>query len=99
MISEIKTLGLSGAAGYVITTECFLSGGLPSFDIVGLPDASVRESRDRVRAAAKNLAFEFPQRKVTVNLAPAGTKKEGPVFDLPILLSILAASGKMSCPP
>lgn len=96
MLSDIKTLGLSGASGYVITAECFLAGGLPSFEVVGLPDVSVREARDRVRATMKNLSFELPQRRVTVNLAPAGTKKEGANFDLPILLSVLAAAGKVA---
>ncbi len=92
MVSKVFTFGLDGADGYLVTTECFLSAGLPGFDVVGLPDASVRESRDRVRASIKNLGATFPKNKITVNLAPAGTKKEGPIYDLPILLGMLVAS-------
>ncbi len=95
MVSNIRTFGLHGASGYVVTVECFLSGGLPSFEVVGLPDAAVRESRDRVRATAKNLGTDFPKNRITINLAPAGTKKEGPIYDLPVLLSILVASGQI----
>ena len=95
LVSKILSFGLDGADGYIVTAECFLSGGLPSFDVVGLPDASVRESRDRVRASIKNLKAEFPKSKITINLAPAGTKKEGPIYDLPILLGMLVASGQI----
>ncbi len=96
MVSNIHTFGLHGASGVAVTVECFLSGGLPSFEVVGLPDASVREARDRVRATIKNLGADFPKNRITINLAPAGTRKEGPVYDLPILLSILIASGQLS---
>ena len=95
MVSNIRSFGLHGASGYVVTVECFLSGGLPSFEVVGLPDAAVRESRDRVRATAKNIDAAFPKNRITINLAPAGTKKEGPIYDLPVLLSILVASGQL----
>ena len=95
LVSKILSFGLDGADGYIVTAECFLSGGLPSFDVVGLPDASVRESRDRVRASIKNLKAEFPKSKITINLAPAGTRKEGPIYDLPILLGMLVASGQI----
>lgn len=95
LVSKILSFGLDGADGYIVTAECFLSGGLPSFDVVGLPDASVRESRDRVRASIKNLKAEFPKNKITINLAPAGTRKEGPIYDLPILLGMLVASGQI----
>ncbi len=95
MVSKILSFGLDGADGYIVTVECFLSGGLPSFDVVGLPDAAVKESRDRVRASIKNLDADFPKNKITINLAPAGTKKEGPVYDLPILLGILVASKQL----
>ena len=78
-----------------ISCECDLSGGLPAFDIVGLPDAAVRESRERIRSAIKNCGFDFPMRRITVNLAPADTKKEGALYDLPILLAVLAASGQI----
>jgi len=85
-------MGLSGLSGYEVSIECFLSGGLPSFDIVGLPDIAVKESRDRVRAAMKNCDLRFPISRITVNLAPAAKKKEGTVYDLPIFLGILAAA-------
>ena len=75
--------------------ECFLSGGLPAFDVVGLPDAAVRESRERVRAAIKACGAKFPVSRITVNLAPAGQRKEGTVYDLPILLGILTAAEEL----
>ena len=81
-----------GISGYPVNVECDLSGGLPNFDIVGLPDAAVKESRERVRAAIKNCQLEFPLRRITVNLAPADTRKEGPLYDLPIFLGILSAA-------
>jgi magnesium chelatase family protein len=80
----------------MVSAECFLSGGLPAFDIVGLPDTAVREARERVRAAIKNCGCKFPVSRITVNLAPAGQKKEGTVYDLPIFVGILAASGDLS---
>jgi magnesium chelatase family protein len=82
-----------------VSVECFLSNGLPGFDVVGLPDAAVREARDRVRAAIKNTGMKFPVSRLTVNLAPADTKKAGTVYDLPVLLGILAASGDIKQPP
>ena len=85
MVTTVRSLGLNGIAGYEVTAECFLSGGLPAFDIVGLPDAAVREARERVRAAVKNCGAKFPVSRITVNLAPAGTKKAGTVYDLPIM--------------
>ena len=81
MVTTVRSLGLNGIAGYEVTAECFLSGGLPAFDIVGLPDAAVREARERVRAAVKNCGAKFPVSRITVNLAPAGTKKAGTVYD------------------
>ena len=98
MIATIKSLGLSGIGGYSVTAEIYISNGLPGFDIVGLPDAAVKEARERVRAAVKNSGFRFPQSRVTVNLAPADTKKMGTVYDLPILIGILAASGAIRRP-
>ena len=95
MVAEIRSLGLFGIGGYEVSAEIFLSGGLPQFDVVGLPDAAVREARDRVRASVKNCGLQFPVSRVTVNLAPADRKKEGTVYDLPILLGILAASGQI----
>ena len=96
MVSRIWTVGLTGIDGYKISCECDLSGGLPAFDIVGLPDAAVRESRERIRAAVKNCGFEFPMRRITVILAPADTRKEGSVYDLPILMALLKAGRQIN---
>ena len=74
MVSKIRSLGLLGIGGYEVSVECFLSSGLPAFDIVGLPDTAVKEARDRVRAAIKNSGMKFPVSRLTVNLAPADTK-------------------------
>ncbi len=95
MISKIYSIGLTGVSGYVVTAECFLSSGLPAFDIVGLPDSAVKESRERIRAAVKNCGFKFPVSRITINLAPADTKKAGTVYDLPLLLGILSAGGQI----
>jgi len=99
MVSKIRSLGLLGIGGYEVSVECFLSQGLPSFDIVGLPDTAVKEARDRVRAAIKNTGMKFPVSRLTVNLAPADTKKAGTVYDLPVLLGILVSSGAIKPPP
>ena len=99
MVVNARSLGLNGVAGYEVSAECFLSGGLPAFDIVGLPDAAVREARERVRAAVKNCGAQFPVSRITVNLAPAGQKKAGTLYDLPIFVGILAASGALPPPP
>jgi magnesium chelatase family protein len=96
LISTVRSLGLGGIRGFEVSVECFLSGGLPGFDIVGLPDAAVREARERVRAATKNCGIKFPVSRITVNLAPADTKKAGTVYDLPVMLCILAASGDIA---
>lgn len=96
MFAKLKTLGLFGIDAYIIEVEADISSGLPGFDIVGLPDAAVRESRDRVRAAIKNCGFKFPVGKITVNLAPADIKKEGSFYDLPIMLALLCASKQIS---
>ena len=98
MICSVKTLGISGIHGSAVTAECYISNGLPGFDIVGLPDAAVKEARERVRAAAKSSGLTFPSSRITVNLAPAGMKKAGTHYDLPILLSILAAAGSVRRP-
>ena len=95
MVVTVRSLGLSGICGYEVSVECFLSGGLPAFDVVGLPDAAVREARERVRAAVKNCGAKFPVSRITVNLAPAGQKKAGTVYDLPIFVGILAAGGDL----
>jgi len=98
LICSVRSMGLMGIDGYEVSVECYLSNGLPSFDVVGLPDAAVREARDRVRAAARNCGFKFPVSRITLNLAPAGTKKSGTLYDLPILLGILAASEELKLP-
>ena len=98
MICSVKTMGISGIRGSAVTAECYISSGLPGFDIVGLPDAAVKEARDRVRAAAKSSGLRFPVSRITVNLAPASLKKSGTHYDLPILLSILAAAGSIRRP-
>ena len=95
MFSRLKSVGLFGIESYMIEIEADVSTGLPCFDIVGLPDTAVKESRDRVRSAIKNCGFKFPMGRITVNLAPADLKKEGAVYDLPILLAILKASGQI----
>ena len=98
MICSVKTLGISGIRGSAVTAECYISNGLPGFDIVGLPDAAVKEARERVRAASKSSGLTFPSSRITVNLAPANMKKAGTHYDLPILLSILAAAGSVRRP-
>ena len=99
MVARIFSAGLSGIDGYIVTVECFLSGGLPRLDVVGLPTGAVSEAGERVRAAAKACSFDWPVSRLTVNLAPADTKKAGTAYDLPILLSILAAAGEIDPPP
>ena len=93
MLASILSMGLTGIEGFVTTAEVNLAPGIPAFDIVGLPDAAVKESRERVRAALRNCRFAFPAERLTVNLAPADQKKEGPAFDLPIALGVLACTG------
>ncbi len=92
MLAKIKSYGLYGLEGFMVTVEVDVSNGLTACDIVGLPDAAVRESRERVRAAIKNSGYTFPIGRITVNLAPADRKKEGSIYDLPIALGILAAT-------
>ena len=95
MFSRLKSVGLFGIDSYMIEVEADISTGLPAFDIVGLPDAAVKESRDRVRAAIKNCGYKFPVSRITINLAPADLKKEGSIYDLPVLIAILKASGQL----
>ncbi len=95
MFSKIKSIGIFGMDTYMIEIEADVSTGLPAFDIVGLPDAAVKESRDRVRSAIKNCGFKFPLGRITINLAPADRKKEGSIYDLPVLLAILKAYGQL----
>ena len=98
MFSTIKSLGVSGIGGYLVSVEVYITNGLPHFEVVGLPDAAVKEARERVHAAVKNSGFRFPVSRLTVNLAPADKKKTGTVYDLPILVGILAASGDIALP-
>src|SRR3989304_3597406 len=91
MLSTVTSSTLYGLDASRVDGEVDMSPGLPMFAIVGLPDAAVKESKERVRAAVKNTGFNFPIRKITVNLAPADIKKEGSGFDLPMALGILAA--------
>ena len=99
MLSRITSLGCQGVGGFGVTVECASSNGLPKFDIVGLPDAAVKEARDRVRSAIKNNGMRFPVCHLTVNLAPADQRKEGSVYDLPVLMSILCITGDVKQPP
>ena len=98
MFSCVSSLGIRGIEGYEVTVECYITNGLPGFDVVGLPDTAVKEARERVRAAIKNSGFKFPVSRITLNLAPAGTKKTGTLYDLPILLGILSATGNIRLP-
>ena len=98
MLSTVKSFGVNGVGGFEVSLEVYISNGMPSFDIVGLPDAAIKESRERVRAAIKNNGFKFPASRMTVNLAPADKKKAGTVYDLPMLIGILAALGDIRQP-
>src|SRR5438094_7961489 len=93
MLASLRTAAIFGIDASPVHVEVDVSFGLPSFAVVGLPDTSVRESKDRVRSAIRNSGFEFPPHRITVNLAPADVRKAGAAFDLPIALGILAASG------
>lgn len=95
MLAQITASALNGIDAYPVEVEVDISPALPGFTIVGLPDAAVRESIERVRAAIKNCGLEFPSRRITINLAPADVRKEGPSFDLPIAVGILAATGQV----
>lgn len=95
MISNIKTISLNGIDGNLVEVQTDIAGGLPNIEIVGLPDTSVRESKERIRTAIKNSEIEFPSRKIVINLAPASTKKEGTSYDLPIAVGILQALGEI----
>ncbi|MEA1965405.1 MAG: magnesium chelatase domain-containing protein, partial [Candidatus Aerophobetes bacterium] len=93
MFSKVYASALMGIDAYPVEVEVDIRPGLPNFNIVGLPDTAVREAKERVTAAIKNSQFNFPQKRITVNLAPADIKKEGTSFDLPIAIGILKATG------
>ena len=97
MFVRVNSIGMFGMNSFGVGVEASIERGLPRFDLVGLPDAAVSESRDRVRSAMKNSDFYYPDCRVTVNLTPADIRKEGPVYDLPILVSLLVATGQMHC--
>lgn len=93
LFSRLSSLGLTGIKPYIVSVEVDLRRAMPGFDIVGLPDSAVKESRDRVKSALPNLGYKLPDSKIVANLAPADTRKAGSVYDLPILLALLSASG------
>lgn len=95
MAAKVISIGLYGAEAFLVEVECDIGRSLPAFDLVGLPDAAVKESRERVRAALKNCGFDYPTGRITVNLAPADIRKEGPLYDLPVLMSVLISSGQL----
>lgn len=95
MLARVSSYGVLGIEGYPVTVEADITSGLPMYETVGLPDAAVKESRERVRSALMNSGFVFPVQRVTVNLAPADVRKEGPIYDLPIALVLMAASGQL----
>ena len=96
MLAKVKSAAVVGLEGAIVEVEVDLSPGLPSFTIVGLPDKAVQEARERVRSAIRNSYYKFPNRRITVNLAPADLKKEGPAYDLPIAIGILISSGQLN---
>ena len=99
MLASAYSCATAGLEGYIIRVEVDLSPGVPKFNMVGLPDTAVQEARERVRAALRNSGCEFPMRRITVNLAPADLKKEGPAYDLPIAIGILLSSGQLDTAP
>src|SRR6201982_2395927 len=98
MLARLRTAAVFGVEACHVNAEVDVSFGMPHFAMVGLPDASVRESRDRVRSGIRNSGFAFPAHRITVNLAPADVRKAGAAFDLPIALGILAAEGVVERP-
>ena len=99
MLSTLRTLCLKGIDGREVQAEVYIASGLPSYCVVGLPDAAVKEAKDRVVAAVRNSGFDFPAKRITVNLAPAEIKKAGTHFDLPIALGVIAAAGGLGKRP
>ena len=97
MLSIITSMALHGLDGYAVSVQVDVASGMPCFEIVGLPDVSVRESKERVKTAIKNSWVELLSRRIIVNLAPANTKKEGSVFDLPIAIGIMISMEAINC--
>ncbi len=95
MLAKVSACGIWGLDGVIVDVEVDTSQGLPNMTIVGLPDTAVQESRERVHSAIKNSSLEYPRKSITVNLAPASLRKEGPAYDLPIAVGILAATGQI----
>lgn len=93
MVVKCNSFGINGMDGYKVLIEASMSGGIPGFDMVGLPDAAVKESRDRVRSALKNCGIKLPSSRITLNLAPADIRKEGPIYDLPISVTLMTLAG------
>ncbi len=93
MLSNVKSIALNGLEGILIEVQTDIGTGLPGFEIVGLPDTSVKEAKERVKLAIKNSGKEFPSKKIVINLAPADTRKEGTYYDLPIAIGLLLAQG------
>lgn len=97
MFAKVLSVGLFGMETYMVGVEADISSGLPRFDVVGLPDTAVSESRERVRSAIRNNGYDFPASRITINLAPADIRKEGSIYDLPILAAILKSTGQLRC--
>ncbi len=95
MLAKIKSYALEGLKGYAVDVELDINSGIPGYEMVGLASTATKESKERVRSAIKNSGFQYPAKRITVNLAPADTKKEGPVFDLAAAVGIIAASGQL----
>ena len=95
VLGKTRTCAIAGLNGSIVEVEAYVSSGLPSFSIVGLPDAAVQESRERVRGAIRNSGYEFPMTRIAVNLAPADLRKEGPAYDLPMAVAVLMSSGQV----
>ena len=97
MLSIVKSMSLQGLEGFLVDVQVDVSAGMPNWEVVGLPDASVREAKERVRTAIKNSGYDFYSRRIVINLAPADTKKEGSFFDLPIAVGILMDFQNIKC--
>lgn len=98
VLSQINSVGLMGIDGFMVCVQTDISNGMPAFEIVGLPDAAVRESKERVKAAIRNTGYTFPTKRIIMNLAPAALRKEGPSYDLPMTVSVLDATGQITIP-